>query len=66
MYILFLGQNEDNSLSQNKEASSSKEEPVTPPVPITKEKPPVPPKKPARLTVQVCNRVVTIINMNDT
>lgn len=50
-----LGQNKDTSLSQNKAAASSKEEPVTPPVPIKKEKPPVPPKKPARLTQQNTN-----------
>jgi hypothetical protein len=59
-----VGQNKDTSLSQNKAAASSKEEPVTPPVPIKKEKPPVPPKKPARLTQQVCNGVVPVMNMD--
>jgi hypothetical protein len=60
-----VGQNKDGPLSQTKEAPPSQEEPVAPPLPIKKEKPPVPPKKPTRLTQQVCNRVVTIINMND-
>jgi len=60
-----VGQNKDRSLSQSKEAPASQEEPVAPPLPIKKEKPPVPPKKPARFAQQVCNRVVTIINMND-
>jgi len=50
-----LGQNKDGSLSQSKEAPPSQEEPVAPPLPIKKEKPPVPPKKPARLTQQVRN-----------
>lgn len=60
-----VGQNKDGSLSQSKEAPPSPEEPVAPPLPIKKEKPPVPPKKPVRFAPQVCNRVVTVINMND-
>ncbi|GFG37574.1 hypothetical protein Cfor_12416 [Coptotermes formosanus] len=47
-----LGQNKDRALSEDKEASSSKKEAVTPPLPIKKEKPPVPPRKPAQLTYQ--------------
>lgn len=60
-----VGQNKHGSLSQSKEAPPSREESVPPPLPIKKERPPVPPKKPARLTPQVCNGVVTAINMND-
>jgi hypothetical protein len=59
-----VGQNKDRALSEDKEASSSKKEAVTPPLPIKKEKPPVPPRKPAQLTYQVCNTVVTIISMH--
>jgi len=47
-----LGQNKDGSLCQRKEEPLSQEEPVAPSLPIKKERPPVPPKKPARLAPQ--------------
>lgn len=59
-----VGQNKDGSRSQSKEAPPSREEPVPPPVPIKKERPPVPPKKPARLPPEVCSGAVITINMN--